>query len=166
MLAQPTNNQKFFDTDKILVSKTDLKGKIRYANKEFLDIVGLSEEEVIGKPHNIIRHPDMPRVIFKYLWEFLHQELEINAYVKNLCADGGYYWVCANVTPSFDVQGKVIGYHSARRAPTKEALDVIIPLYEKLLSLEKSGGMQASETYMQDLLNEKGVQYDEFILSI
>ena len=164
MLATPTNNEKTFEKKFLLVTKTDLKGKITYANRGFLQIVGLSEEELVGAPHNIIRHPDMPKIIFKYLWTYLQEKKEIHAYVKNLCADGSYYWVMANVTPSF-LHGKVVGYHSARRKPTKEALDIIIPLYKQLLAAEKRGGMNASEKIMQDLLQEKGVEYDEFILS-
>ncbi len=164
MLATPTNREKTFDERFLLVTKTDLKGIITYANRGFLEIVGLSEEQLVGAPHNIIRHPDMPKVIFKLLWSYIQEKKEIHAYVKNLCSDGSYYWVMANVTPSY-LRGKVVGYHSARRKPTKEALDVIIPLYKKLLAAEKRGGIAESEKLMQQLLDEKGVEYDEFILS-
>ncbi|MEA1983158.1 MAG: PAS domain-containing protein, partial [Campylobacterota bacterium] len=142
-----------------------LKGKITYANRAFKDIVEMDESELIGSPHNIIRHPDMPKVIFKYLWSYLQNEKEIHAYVKNICADGSYYWVMANVTPS-SFNGKVVGYHSSRRKPTKESLEVIIPLYKKLLQAEKSGGIVASEKIINDILEEKGVHYDEFILAV
>ena len=162
----PNNNEKFFDENKILVSKTDTKGIVRYANSEFLKIVGISEKELIGKPHNLIRHPDMPKVIFKMLWEYLKDKREIHAYVKNLVSDGSFYWVFANVTPSFGLDGNVVGYHSARRCPSSSALNVIKPLYTELLRLEKSAGMKASETYLLELLKDKGVEYDEFILSI
>ena len=120
MYATPKNNEKTFKTNELLVTKTDLKGNITYANQKFIQIVGMSEEELISKPHNIIRHPDMPKIIFKLLWDTLKSGSEINAYVKNLCADGSYYWVMANVTPSY-FNGKIIGYHSARRAPRREA---------------------------------------------
>ena len=164
MLSIPTNQEKTFDEKFLLVTKTDLKGKITYANRGFLQIIGLDEEKLIGSAHNIIRHPDMPKVIFKFLWSYLQDKKEIHAYVKNLCADGSYYWVMANVTPSF-LHGKVVGYHSARRKPTKEALEIIIPLYKQLLEAEKRGGVNASEKLMQKILDEKGVEYDEFILS-
>lgn len=166
MKVTPKNNEVFFNKDTILVSKTDTKGVIRYGNQEFLKIVGLPEDEVIGKPHNIIRHPDMPKVIFKLLWEYLKDGREIHAYVKNLVADGSYYWVFANVTPSVDTNGTVIGYHSARRCPSKEALAIIEPLYSELLRIEKQQGVAASEAYLMNILNEKGMRYDEFILSI
>ncbi|KIM11537.1 MAG: hypothetical protein KU37_04860 [Sulfuricurvum sp. PC08-66] len=150
----------------MLVTKTDLKGRITYANREFLDIVGLSEAQMIGQPHNLIRHPDMPKVVFYYLWEFLQKGVEINAYVKNLCANGAYYWVMANVTPSFDLKGSIIGYHSARRNPEAKALEKVKELYTKLLEAEKSGGLAQSRQLMQKLLEEKGMHYDEFILSL
>jgi hypothetical protein len=109
----------------------------------------------------------MPKVIFKLLWTYLKDKKEIHAYVKNLCSDGSYYWVFANVTPSYDNKNsdKVVGYHSSRCSPTQDALKIIEPLYEQLLLAEKNGGMDASEKIINDLLKEKGVSYDEFILS-
>jgi PAS domain S-box-containing protein len=168
MKIVPKNSEKIFASNVLLVTKTDLKGKITYANRAFMDILEMDENTLVGAPHNIIRHPDMPRIIFKYLWSYLQNSKEIHAYVKNLCADGSYYWVMANVTPSWDnssAKAKVVGYHSSRRAPTKEALSIIKPLYEKLLLAEKSGGINASEKIMNNLLQEKGLSYDEFILS-
>lgn len=164
MKITPNNNEKTFPKDQLLVTKTTTKGIITYANKGFMEIVGMDEDGLVGKPHNIIRHPDMPKIIFKYLWTYLQRGEEIHAYVKNLCADGSYYWVMANVTPSY-FNEKVVGYHSARRNPSKKALEVIVPLYKKLLDAEKKGGIAASEKMMDELLKEKGVQYDEFILS-
>lgn len=170
MSITPNNNEKTFENNVILVTKTDLQGKITYANRAFMDIVAMDENILIGSPHNIIRHPDMPKIIFKYLWTYLQSEKEIHAYVKNICADGSFYWVMANVTPSYakkqsSGKSELVGYHSARRLPTKEALAIIIPLYKKLLDAERSGGIQASEKILNNLLQEKGVNYDEFILS-
>lgn len=164
MKITPNNNEKHFDPNSLLVTKTDTKGIITYANRNFMDIVGLDEEALLGKPHNVIRHPDMPKIIFKMLWGYIKSNQEIHAYVKNLCADGSYYWVMANVTPSF-YKNKVVGYHSARRIPSKAALDIIIPLYKELLMAEKSGGIAASEKILNNLLEEKGMEYDQFILS-
>jgi len=164
MKITPTNNEKTFSNDQLLVTKTTTKGIITYANRAFMEIVELSEDDLIGKPHNVIRHPDMPKIIFKYLWTYLQRGEEIHAYVKNLCADGSYYWVMANVTPSY-YENKVVGYHSARRSPSKKAIEIITPLYKQLLEAERRGGMQASEKIITDLLREKGMKYDEFILS-
>lgn len=165
MDIQANNNEVSFDKDTLLVTKTDTKGKITYANRDFIKIVKMSESELIGKPHSIVRHPDMPKVIFKLLWDYLKSGKEINAYVKNICKDGSYYWVFANVTPSY-FDEKVVGYHSARRKPDAKSLEVIKPLYKTLLDLEKRGSIEASMQKIDDILKEKGMEYDEFILSI
>lgn len=165
MKITPINNEVTFDENTLLVTKTDKKGKITYSNRAFTNIVKMSEFELIGKPHSIVRHPDMPKVIFKLLWDYLQNGKEINAYVKNMCSDGSYYWVFANVTPSY-FKNEVVGYHSARRKPTRKALDFIVPLYKELLAIEKSGGIEASLKKMTQILDDKGVEYDEFILSI
>ncbi|MEA3228706.1 MAG: PAS domain-containing protein [Campylobacterota bacterium] len=168
MWITPIDNEKTFDKDFLLVTKTDLKGRITYANRNFMDIVDMDEDTLIGHPHNIVRHPDMPKIIFKLLWEYLQKGEEIHAYVKNLSADGSYYWVLANVTPSYDnstKESKIIGYHSSRRFPKEQSLAIIKPLYAKLLDAEKSGGIDASKKIIDNLLQEKGISYDEFILS-
>ena len=152
--------------DDFIVSKTDTKGRITYCNEIFMDMAKMPESELLGKPHNIIRHPDMPKVVFKLLWDYIQNGKEIFAYVKNMSADGSFYWVYANVTPSYDRNNNIIGYYSVRIKPSQKALKIIKPLYEKLKSLETGGGMAASEAYLNDLLNEKGVTYDEFIVSI
>ena len=130
-----------------------------------MKIGGINLNEIIGAPNNILRHTDMPKIIFKYLWCYLQNKEEIHAYVKNLCSDGSYYWVMANVTPSY-LNEKIVGYHSSRRTPMRESLSIIIPLYQKLLHAEKSGGVAASEKMLNELLKDKGMNYDEFILSI
>ena len=168
MKIVPKSQEVTFKNDILLVTKTDLKGKITYANRAFTQIVNIEEKILIGSPHNIIRHPDMPKIIFKYLWRYVQEGNEIHAYVKNLTSDGSYYWVFANVTPSYDTNShsKIIGYHSTRSHPTKEALAIIKPLYEKLLKSEKSHGVEASEKILKNILDDKGMKYDEFILSI
>lgn len=158
----PTNRESVVAADAFLSSKTDIKGHITYCNPPFIELSGFNEQELLGKPHNIVRHPDMPKIIFKLLWEKIQNKEEIFAYVKNMSKDGGFYWVYANVTASLDSRGNIIGYYSVRRKPNPKALEIINPLYEKLLSLEKSGGMDASYAYLEEVLKEKGVSYDEF----
>ncbi|HIP30365.1 MAG TPA: PAS domain S-box protein [Sulfurospirillum arcachonense] len=158
----PTNRETNIQPDDFLVSKTDIKGRITYANPSFIKVTGFSEKELLGKPHSLIRHKDMPKTIFKLLWEEISNKREIFAYVKNVSKDGGFYWVYANVTASLDSRGNIIGYYSVRRKANPKALDIIVPLYEKLLSLEKSGGINASEKYLTEILEDKGVSYDEF----
>ncbi len=161
----PTNNEVNFPENCIIVSKTDTKGKITYCNELFIEMSGYSEEELLGQPHNILRHPDMPRAIFKLLWDTIQSKEEINAYVKNLCKDGSFYWVFANVTPSFDEKDNIIGYFSVRRKPDSKRLEFIQELYKQLLQIEKSQGMDESMKYLQNILTDKGVSYEEFILT-
>ena len=162
----PMNREKSFGDDEIIVSKTDTKGNITYCNEIFIEISGYEERELLGKPHNIVRHPDMPKIVFKLLWERIQAGKEIHAYVKNLCKDGSFYWVLANVTPSFDEHDNIIGYFSVRTNPTREAIATISELYAKLLQIETSSGMNASQEYLQNILNEKETSYEEFILSL
>jgi len=152
--------------DDFIVSKTDLKGNITYCNEIFIKFAGLSEKELLGKPHNIIRHVDMPKVVFKLLWEHIKRGDEIFAYVKNRSFDNGYYWVYANVTASINAQGNTIGYYSVRRKPNDNALKIIESLYKTLLDKERSGGVEASNRYLTDLLKQKELSYNEFIYSI
>ena len=152
--------------DDFIVSKTDLKGRITYGNEIFINISGYSEQELLGAPHNILRHKDMPAIVFRLLWERLKNKKFINAFVKNRCKNGDYYWVFANVTPSFDKDHKVIGYYSVRRKPSQKGLEVIEELYKDLLEAEKSGGMARSQELLDQTLEQKGLSYDEFIINL
>lgn len=163
---QPNSTKYDLGTDDFIVSKTDLRGKITYCNKIFMRLAKYSEEELIGAPHSIIRHPDMPKIVFKLLWDRVQKKEEIFAFVKNLSRDGGYYWVFANITASLDVNGNIISYYSVRRKPNDEALKVISEVYKTMLGLEKSGGMEASGKYLNDLLKEKNMSYDELISTL
>ena len=153
-----------------IVSTTDLQGRITYGNRIFIEFSGYSESELIGTQHNIIRHPDMPRGIFKWLWDAIQGGNECFAYVKNLAKDGSFYWVFANVTPLFDRNGRIEGYFSVRRKPRPEALAVVSALYRQMLDAEMQAGARdaiaASTALLQQTLSEKGRTYDEFILSI
>ena len=155
-----------FNDNEIIVSKTDTSGKITYGNALFLKLAGYKEKDILHAPHNIVRHPDMPKIIFKYLWQTIKEGKEVYAYVINKTKNGDYYWVFANVTPSYDSSGKVIGYYSVRRNPSQKALNVIKPLYKELLEREKIGGVDASEKTLHELLEKNGGRYDKFILSI
>ncbi len=149
-----------------IVSKTDLKGRITYVNKTFMQMGEYSEAELLGKPHNIIRHPKMPKAVFKLLWKMIQNREEIFAFVLNKSKKGNEYWVYANVTPSLDENGRTIGYYSVRRRPGPNALKIIEPLYEQMLGAERSGGVEAGEKILTNLLNEKGVSYNELIIAI
>ena len=135
-------------------------------------IAGYTEQECLGQPHSMIRHPDMPRCVFGLLWDTIGSGHEIFAYVVNRSANGGHYWVNAHVTPSRDGLGNIVGYHSNRRVPDRDVVEnKIIPLYKQLLAEEqnhtnKKEGLQASTTMLMELLQQSGVEYDEFVASL
>jgi PAS domain S-box-containing protein len=169
-VVQPTNNERTFGEDEIIVSKTDPTGRITYANDVFLRVAQYAENEILGQPHSIIRHPDMPRCVFKLLWDTIQERKEIFAYVKNMAKSGDYYWVFAHVTPSFDDNDNIIGFHSNRRLPRREAVSKIEPLYWQLLEEEnrhanRREGMTSAFNRLVGMLREQGMEYDEFVFS-
>ncbi|MFC4069922.1 PAS domain-containing protein [Actinoplanes subglobosus] len=164
----PSGVERTFDEDEIIVTKTDTKGVLTYANKVFLRVSALSEAEAIGRPHSLIRHPEMPRAVFKLLWDSLQARQELFAYVVNLAADGAHYWVLAHVTPSLDARGQVVGYHSSRRRPERAAVDAAQELYGRLRAEERrhpgsKEGLDASWAMLQETLGSRGQTYDQFV---
>lgn len=170
-VGELTGVERFFDREEVIVSKTDLKGVITYANRVFQRVSGYNEVELIGKPHNLIRHPDMPRCVFKLLWDMLGARDEVFAYVLNRCRNGDHYWVFAHVTPSLNAHGTVVGYHSNRRVPSRDAVRKAESLYAELLVIENSyanrrEGMEAAERALVERLETAGMTYDEFVFSL
>ena len=163
-------NERVMREDDFIVSTTDLKGRITYGNRIFIEFSGYSEAELLGTQHNIIRHPDMPRAVFKLLWDKIQAGDECFAYVKNMSKDGGFYWVFANVTPAFDPNGNVTGYLSVRRKPKMSGIQAVTGLYAAMLEEEKKAGaanaIAASTKLLVDVLNGKGLSYDELVLAI
>ena len=170
-IASSNETEITFEPDEIIVSKTNRQGKLTYANDVFCRVAEMSTDEVIGQPHNIIRHPDMPRVIFKLLWETIQSGTEIFAYVKNKSKTGKYYWVIAHVTPSFDNNGEVDGYHSNRRLPDSNEVEKISALYRELKAEEDKHknpkeGLEASTALLNKHMQEQGMSYSEFVWSV
>ncbi|WP_419770402.1 MAG: PAS domain-containing protein [Candidatus Marinarcus sp.] len=162
----PTNVETKMGENDFIVSKTDEKGKITYCNEIFMTMAGYAEDELLGKNHNIIRHPDMPKVAFQLAWDFIQSGKEFFGFVKNLKKDGGHYWVFANITPDYNANNDIIGYTSVRRKPNESAIATIIPIYEKLITLEKEGGMKASKSYLMDFLQQNNVTYENLVVSL
>lgn len=167
----PTGREISFHEDEIIVSKTDLKGRITYANDVFLRVSGFREGEILGKPHNIIRHPAMPRCVFRLLWDSIQSNREIFAYVLNLAKNGDGYWVFAHVTPSRDASGACVGYHSNRRVPHPDALEKIRPLYAKLVDVERResdvrAAIDASSRVLASMLEEARTNYERFVFGL
>ncbi|MDM5270657.1 PAS domain-containing protein [Sulfurovum sp. zt1-1] len=160
----PKNEQITLDPKRYIVSKTDPKGVITYGNDYFVEISGYKEAELIGKPHNIIRHPDMPKVVFKLMWDRIQKGQAIMAVVKNMAKDGRYYWVVTEFESKKDkLTNEITGYTAFRKAASKNAVKVIEPIYQKLLEIEAQSGLEASEQYLIGFLEEKNQSYDEFI---
>ena len=167
-----TGKERFLALDDIIVSKTDLAGRITYANRTFLTIAGMSEKECVNRPHNLIRHPNMPRCIFRQLWDTIKAGNEIFAYMVNRAMNGDHYWVYAHVTPMRDRTGAISGFHSNRRAPDRAIVENhIVPLYTRLRQAEREPrnakeGVEAGCRVLASVLREEGRDYDEFIMTL
>jgi PAS domain S-box-containing protein len=163
------NTERFMREQDFIVSKTDLTGRILYGNETFIEFSGYEEEELLGQPQNIIRHPDMPRLIFKLLWDCITNDKEIFAFVKNSSKDGGFYWVFAQVAPTFNRQQQKIGYTSVRRMPNPKAIPNISELYEKMLMAERQANageeIAASTAVLNEFLTRNNISYD-FLVTI
>ncbi|SEC54416.1 PAS domain S-box-containing protein [Tenacibaculum sp. MAR_2009_124] len=156
-----------WDTSSIIISKTDLKGTILYMNDTFEEASEYPKVELVGEPHNIIRHPDMPKVVFKVLWKALKNEENFHAIVKNLSKTGRYYWVITDFEVERDQNGKATGYTGRRKSIPQSVIDKIEPLYKTLLKIEQVKGEKASELYFNAYLEEEiGKPYNEFVLDL
>jgi len=147
------NNEKVMSENDFIVSKTDIKGYITYCNRIFVEMAGWSRFELIGANHNIIRHPDMPKIAFKILWDLVQAKKEFFGFVKNLRKDGGYYWVLAYITPDVDLNGNIIGYTSFRKKPSRRGIEFLTPVYKQLVEAERNGGVSASYELLKQTLN-------------
>ncbi len=134
---EPIDEEVLFD-GRSLISETDLSGKITFVNRKFIEMTCYSKEEAIGEPHNILRHPDMPRAAFAGMWDIIQEGKTWEGYVKNLRKDGRYYWVIVTIVPKKDDHGKVIGYIASRKMPDPIKLKFIISQYQQLLEKEKA----------------------------
>ncbi len=126
-----TNVETKLREDQYLISRTDTKGRIVYANPAFVDVSGFTRDELIGKAHNIVRHPDMPPEAYADLWETLEAGESWLGVVKNRRKDGGYYWVLANATPIVE-DGEVVAYSSVRVRPSEEQIEMAEDLYARM----------------------------------
>lgn len=165
-MAEP--GERFLEPDELIVSKTDPRGVMTYVNQTFVDISGYSEVELIGRPHNLIRHPDMPRGVFKLLWDTIAAGEEVFAYVVNRAKGGEKYWVLAHVTPTFGPGGTIAGYHSNRRAPARAAVAAVEPVYAQMRAEEARHtnareAAQASLDLLSGLLADRSLTYDAFM---
>jgi PAS domain S-box-containing protein len=159
----PIDEEIKFSKKKFIVSKTDINGTITFANKNFCEISGYSEDELIGSPHNILRHPDMPRAIFFLVWTSLLKGEPVSGVVKNLARSGKYYWVIADFDVKRDASGNIKSLTAFRRAAPQHVIDEIEELYDSMLNTEKRRGLEGSLSYLESYLEEKQMNYEEFL---
>ncbi len=171
----PTNKEIVMREDDFIASKTDPSGRLTYCNQIFIEFSGYTEAKLLGKQHNIVRHPDMPRSVFYLLWQTIKSGEEFIGYVKNMSKDGSYYWVLATVTPSFGKQStngnrEIIGFFSVRRKPEASKLRIIESLYKDMLAAEKQAGSRdaiaAGSKVLENVIQPTGKDYREFIISL
>lgn len=174
-MAQQARNltgvERRFPEDELIVSKTDAGGRITYANDVFLRVSGYAEAELVGKPHSIVRHPHMPRCLFRLMWQRIQTGEEVFVYLNNRAKTGDHYWVLAHVTPNLDGAGRLVGFHSNRRVPRREVIERLTPFYGRLSAEEerhqsRKAGMEAADRMLRDVLAKEGMSYDRFVLSL
>ena len=161
-----TDNEVRIAAQTLITSKTDLHGYITYCNEDVIHSSGYTEKELFMQPHSIIRHPDMPRTVFKLLWDYVQNGKEIFAYVKNLSKTGSFYWVFANITPSYDANNNIIGYYSVRRQPTAIGIQTADGLYKEMLKIEETEGMEGGEAYLNNVLKSLKKPYNQVIYEL
>ncbi|WP_413581120.1 PAS domain-containing protein [Bdellovibrio sp. HCB288] len=156
----PVNAESPFGFDEFFFSTTDKRGVIRYGNDVFVRVSAYPKEAMVGAPHSLIRHPDMPRAVFKEFWEFLKADKPVGAYVKNLAGDGHYYWVYAFAFPIQD------GYLSVRFKPSSETFGVVQNLYSDVLHYESQDhSLEESHAYLLEKIAELGfADYESFMV--
>ncbi|PCI19405.1 MAG: aerotaxis receptor Aer [Piscirickettsiaceae bacterium] len=152
-----------------IISKTDNTGLITYANRAFMQISQYPASKLLGHPQNIVRHSDMPKGVFKLLWRTIQQRQEFFGFIKNICANGDFYWVFANITTDDDIAGNAQGYHSIRRKAPDSAIETIIPIYQEMLSIEKQNsatGADDSLEYLESWVTSQGLSYRNLMLKL
>jgi len=141
--------EKHLNCDDLIISKTDTEGVIKYANTTMLRITDSKLEDLVGQSHNISRHPDMPRAIFKIMWNTIENGKDFHGFIKNLTKDGSFYWTYAFVTPDFSKNGTINGYHSERRAPNPKAIVEIACIYQQLRAKESLIGIDEAISWFE-----------------
>lgn len=162
----PIDNEISIPENDEIISITDPKGIITDANEVFTRISGYKAEELIGVSHNVIRHPDMPKIMFKILWDRIKDKENIMAVVKNLAKDGSYYWVLTDFVTTVDKDRNVLYYTAYRKPVNQKVKDTVIPLYKALCAIEELGGIELSERFLNDYFKMLGMTYDEMIEDI
>ncbi len=169
MFGKNSSSSKQIKLDPLqpLVTRTDLKGNIKYANYYFKKTTGYRDDELKDRPHNIVRHPDMPKIIFTLIWQRLKENQDILAIIKNRSKDGNYFWIRTSFKTTYsEVTKNENGYMAINHAAPKQAVEEIESLYEKLLEIEKEDGEVASIKYLLDFFEANETNYDDYLKDI
>ena len=163
----PIDKEVGWNKSQVVISETDVYGRITNVNDVFCNVCGYSPEEMIGQPHSIIRHPDMPKLVFKLLWDNLKVGNNFIGVIKNLAKSGEYYWVITDFEMRRDATGNITHYIARRKSVPKAVIEnYVAPLYETLLKLEKVGGMELSARFFKNYLAKQGKDYIDFIIDV
>lgn len=162
----PLDREIQLNNRKIIISKTDRYGKIQYVNDYFCKVAGYEEEEVIGMPHSMLRHPDMPQAVFYLMWQSIQAGNNITAIVKNLAKSGEYYWVTTDFEIIRDAHNEIKEYIAYRRPASNMAIAGVEELYEKLIHIERKSGMEQSLLYLQGFLDVRHITYQELMAEL
>ena len=163
----PIDREVVWNKSQVVISEADVYGRITNVNDVFSNVCGYSPEEMIGQPHNIIRHPDMPKLIFKLLWDNLKAGNNFIGVIKNLAKSGEYYWVIIDFEMRRDAMGNITHYIARRKSVPKAVIEnYVAPLYQTLLKLEKIGGMELSARFFKNYLAKQGKDYIDFIIDV
>lgn len=159
----PIDKEVLVDPSKTIMSKTNAKGIIEYANDYFVELSGYEEYELMGKSHNIVRHPDMPKTIFKIMWENLKDGKNVHTLIKNLTKEGKYYWVLTHFEFKTNVHNEIMSYYSRRKAIPKNLITRVEELYKIVKIIEETKGADLAYSYLKGLLEEKNYTFNELI---
>ena len=163
----PIDKEVGWNKSQVVISETDVYGRITNVNDVFCNVCGYSPDEMIGQPHSIIRHPDMPKLVFKLLWDNLKVGNNFIGVIKNLAKSGEYYWVITDFEMRRDATGNITHYIARRKSVPKAVIEnYVAPLYDTLLKLEKVGGMELSSRFFKNYLAKQGKDYIDFIIDV
>jgi len=160
----PTGIESKLPAGKLIVSKTDPKGGIVSVSQTFVEISGYKESELISSEHSLFRHPDMPKTIFKFIWDRLNRGMPTKAVIKNVTKCGNHFWALTSIEVKKDRDSDEVRNFIAYRTPiSKDVKNTIATLYKNLSDVEEDKGIDAATDYLQGYLDERRVSYDEFI---
>jgi len=160
----PTGIENKLPADKLILSKTDPKGGIVSVSQTFVEITGYKEGELLSVPHSLLRHPDMPKTVFKLIWERLSRGQPVKAIIKNITKCGNHFWAMTSIEVKKDKDSGEVRNFIAYRSPiSKEVQKTISTLYTQLKEVEESHGEEAAINFLQGYMDERKIGYDEFM---